>query len=85
MEEIKAHKVRNTNGVKSNRTVLKEDFTRKHRKSSPKGVVDERKTIIELRLTHLSRGVMNKKIELWQLESETARWRRDNWEVNICN
>lgn len=36
MEANKAHKVQNTNGVKGNRTVPKEDYVKPHKRSTPK-------------------------------------------------
>ena len=85
MQEQKAHKVQNTSGVKSNRNVPKEDYTGKHKRSTLKGVIDPRMTEVEIMLSHASRGVMNKKIELYKLDSQIAKWERDNWTVTLVN
>lgn len=85
MKESKAHRVQNTNGVKSNRNVPKEDYTGKHRRSTPKNVIDPRMVEVEIMLSHASRGEMNKKIELYKLDSQIAKWERDNWVVKVVN
>ena len=85
MEETKAHKVQNTNGVKSNRNTPKEDYTGKHKRSTTKTVIDPRMAEVEIMLSHASRGVMNKKIELYKLDSQIAKWERDNWNVTVVN
>jgi hypothetical protein len=85
MEAKKAHKVQNTNGVKGNRTVPKENFVNRHKKSTPKGVIDTRIVKVEIRLVHPRRSVMVKTIEMYQIEAERSKWAKDGWELFINN
>ena len=81
---MEAKKVQNGNGVKGNRSINKPDLITKHKKSKI-DTKDKRSTKIEIRLTHPRKSVQVKTIELYQLESEKAKWGKDGWEVSISN
>lgn len=85
MEEIKAHKVQNTHGVKGNRNVEKPDFVSPHRRSKVKSIKDPRTFPIQLRLVHPTKAVQVKTIEAYQLEKEIKKWEGDNYKVFINN
>ena len=82
---MEAHKQQQTNGVKSNRNVPKENYVNRHKKSNPKGLIDERTIKVEIRLVHPRRSVMVKNIEMYQIESERSKWAKDGWELFINN
>lgn len=83
---MEAKKVQNGNGVKGNRNFAKEDFTGRHKRSKVTKVEgDPRLTMIQLRLTHPNRGVLNKSLKLYKLEQEKSKWERDGWIINVSN
>lgn len=81
---MNARKVQHGHGVKGSRDFPKEDYVSKH-KPSKIDLKDERVTKVEIRLTHPRRSVMTKVIDLYQLESETRKWEKDNWKVFVNN
>lgn len=85
MEQINAHKVQNTNGVKSNRNVEKPDFVSPHRRSKVKSIQDPRVAMIQLRLTHPYKSVQTKTIEYYRLEAEVKKWQSEGWGVDFNN
>lgn len=81
---MNARKQQHTNGVKGNRDLNKIDLVTKH-KPSKVDLQDERTTKVEIRITHERRGVFTKQIELYQLQSEIAKWEKDNYTVSVTN
>jgi len=81
---MEAKKQQHPNGTRGNRNFNKPDCISKH-KPSKSVSVDERTTKIEIRITHERRGVFTKTIDLFQLESETSRWEKDNYKVFVNN
>jgi len=85
MEAKKAHKVQNTNGVKSNRTVPKEDYVKPHSRSKVKSVKDPRLVEVKLLLTHPRKSVQNITVENYAVESKVRYWEGMGYDVKVCN
>ena len=84
MSENKAHRQQHSGGTRGNRNYDKPDYVSKHAKSNI-GIQDPRTTKIQIMLTHERKSVMNKTIELYQLEKEKKKWESDGFKVTICN
>ena len=71
--------------TKGNRNYEKEDFTRNHKKSKVKSIIDPRIVKINILLSHERRGCLNKTIEMHQLDIMKARWERDGYILTVIN
>jgi hypothetical protein len=82
MEKAKKQVKQATRG---NTSIAKEDFTRNHKKSKVKSVIDPRVVEINILLSHQRRGCLNKTIEMHQLDIMRSRWERDGYTLTVIN